>query len=40
MAAWDNDVPSGSLSFGFVDVSDNKVTLTKTVRVRNYSKNS
>jgi subtilisin family serine protease len=37
IAAWDNDVPSGSLSFGFVDVSDNKVTLTKTVRVRNYS---
>jgi minor extracellular serine protease Vpr len=24
IAAWDNDVPSGSLSFGFVDVSDNR----------------
>jgi minor extracellular serine protease Vpr len=38
VAAWDNDVPSGSLSFGFVDVSDDMVTLTKTVRIRNYSK--
>jgi minor extracellular serine protease Vpr len=35
VAAWDNDVPSGSLSFGFVDVAD-VVTLTKTVRIRNY----
>jgi minor extracellular serine protease Vpr len=36
VAAWDNDVPSGSLSFGFVDVADDVVTLTKTVRIRNY----
>jgi hypothetical protein len=37
IAAWDNEVPSGALSFGFVDVADDVVTLTKTVRVRNYS---
>jgi minor extracellular serine protease Vpr len=37
VAAWDNDVPSGSLSFGFVDVADDTVTLTKTVRIRNYT---
>jgi minor extracellular serine protease Vpr len=37
VAAWDNDVPSGSLSFGFVDVADDMVTLTKTVRIRNYA---
>jgi minor extracellular serine protease Vpr len=37
VAAWDNDVPSGSLSFGFVDVADDEVTLTKTVRIRNYA---
>jgi hypothetical protein len=36
-AAWDADVPQGALSFGFVDVADDVVTLTKTVRVRNYS---
>jgi minor extracellular serine protease Vpr len=36
VAAWDNDVPSGSLSFGFVDVAHDMVTLTKTVRIRNY----
>jgi subtilisin family serine protease len=36
-AAWDNDVPQGALSFGFVDVADNTVTITKQVRVRNYS---
>jgi minor extracellular serine protease Vpr len=35
-AAWDNDVPSGSLSFGFVDVADEVVTITKTVVIRNY----
>jgi minor extracellular serine protease Vpr len=35
VAAWDNDVPSGSLSFGFVDVADDVVTLVKTVRIRN-----
>ena len=37
VAAWDNDVPSGSLSFGFVDVADNIVTITKTVRIRNFA---
>jgi len=36
-AAWDNDVPQGALSFGFVDVADDVVTITRTVRVRNYS---
>jgi minor extracellular serine protease Vpr len=34
-AAWDDAVPSGALSFGFVDVTDT-VTFTKTVRIRNY----
>jgi subtilisin family serine protease len=37
-AAWDDEVPQGALSFGFVDVADDVVSLTKTVRVRNYSK--
>jgi subtilisin family serine protease len=36
-AAWDDDVLQGALSFGFVDVSQDTVTLHKTVRVRNYS---
>jgi subtilisin family serine protease len=36
-AAWDNAVPQGALSFGFVDVADDTVTITRTVRVRNYS---
>ena len=36
-AAWDDDVPQGALSFGFVDVADDVVTITRTVRVRNYS---
>ena len=36
-AAWDNARPQGALSFGFVDVADNVVTITRTVRVRNYS---
>jgi minor extracellular serine protease Vpr len=36
-AAWDNDVPQGALSFGFVDVAEDTVTITKQVRVRNYS---
>jgi len=35
VAAWDNDVPSGALSFGFIDVDDDVVTLVKTVRIRN-----
>jgi subtilisin family serine protease len=34
-AAWDNDVPTGALGFGFVDVADDVVTLKKTVRIRN-----
>jgi len=37
VAAWDNDRPQGALSFGFVDVADDSVTITKQVRVRNYS---
>ena len=37
VAAWDSAVPSGSLSFGFVDVADEVVTITKTVRIRNYA---
>ena len=36
-AAWDEDFPSGGLSFGYVDVPDNVLNLFKTVRVRNYS---
>ncbi len=35
VAAWDKDVPTGALGFGFVDVADNVVTLTKTVQIRN-----
>jgi hypothetical protein len=38
-AAWDDDVPQGALSFGFVDVHQDTVNLFKTVRVRNYSDN-
>jgi minor extracellular serine protease Vpr len=36
-AAWDDALPQGALSFGFVDVADGAVTITRTVRVRNYS---
>ncbi len=36
-AAWDEDMPSGALSFGFVDVSKETLDLHKKVRVRNYS---
>ncbi len=36
VAAWDDSVPTGALGFGFVDVSDDTVTLEKTVRIRNY----
>lgn len=36
-AAWARDVPSGTLSFGFVDVADQKVTLKATVTIRNYA---
>ena len=36
LAAWDADAPTAALSFGFVDVSEESVTLTKTVTVHNY----
>lgn len=36
-AAWDRNEPSGSLSFGFVDVHQSKKTLRKRVVVHNYS---
>ncbi len=36
-AAWDDDGTQGALSFGFVEVDKDTVTLHKTVRVRNYS---
>jgi len=36
-AAWDDKMPQGALSFGFVDVANDLVTITRTVRVRNYS---
>ena len=36
-AAWDDNGTQGALSFGFLDVSSDTVTLHKTVRVRNYS---
>jgi subtilisin family serine protease len=36
-AAWDDEMLTGSLSFGQVDVSKDVVNLQKTVRVRNYS---
>jgi hypothetical protein len=35
VVAFDRDVPTGALGFGFVDVADNTVTLTKTVVIRN-----
>ena len=35
VAAFDRDVPSGALSFGFVDVADGQVTLTRTVEISN-----
>lgn len=35
VVAWDKDVPTGALGFGFVDVADGVVTLTKTVVLRN-----
>jgi subtilisin family serine protease len=37
IAAWDDSTAQGALSFGFVDVADDVVTITRTVRVRNYS---
>ncbi len=36
-AAWDDATLQGALSFGFLDVDKETVTLHKTVRVRNYS---
>ena len=35
VVAYDKDVPTGALGFGFVDVADSVVTLTKTVVIRN-----
>ena len=35
IAAWDKDVAAGALSFGFVDVADGTVSITKTVQIRN-----
>jgi subtilisin family serine protease len=35
IVAWDQDVPTGALGFGFVDVADDVVTLKKTVEIRN-----
>jgi hypothetical protein len=35
VVAWDKDVPTGALGFGFVDVADDVVTINKTVRIRN-----
>ena len=35
IVAWDKDVPTGALGFGFVDVADGIVTLKKTVEIRN-----
>ncbi len=36
-AAWDKDEPTGSLGFGFHDVSSKRVTLRKRLRLHNYS---
>lgn len=36
-AAFDSDRPSAALSFGFPEVADDTVTLTRDVTVRNYS---
>ncbi len=35
VVAFDKDVPTGALGFGFVDVADGIVKLTKTVEIRN-----
>jgi hypothetical protein len=41
VAAWDDDVPTSGLGWGFMDVTDDDVvTTTKTVRVRNYTNQS
>ncbi|PKO09662.1 MAG: peptidase S8 [Chloroflexi bacterium HGW-Chloroflexi-2] len=39
VVAFDRDVPSGALSFGFVNVADDVVTITKTVQIRNLDNN-
>jgi subtilisin family serine protease len=36
-AAWDDDLLTGALNFGFVDVEKETIHLFRTVRVRNYS---
>src|SRR5918999_4155659 len=36
-AAWDDEHPTGALSFGFLDVADSELSITKQVRLRNYS---
>ncbi len=38
-AAWDSEQKAGSLSFGYVNVSD-RLTLRRTVRVQNYGRNA
>lgn len=35
VVAFDKDVPTGALGFGFVDVADGTVSITKTVEIRN-----
>jgi hypothetical protein len=37
IAAWDADLPSGALSFGFHDVSERTLTIRKNVVVQNYT---
>lgn len=37
VAAWDDETGSGSLSFGFVDVAETRRTMTRIVRLRNYT---
>jgi hypothetical protein len=36
-ATWDEEHLTGALSFGFLDVADSEVSITKQVRLRNYS---
>jgi minor extracellular serine protease Vpr len=37
VAAWDAQTSQGALSFGFVDVADDVLTLTRTVQIHNFS---
>lgn len=37
VAAWDTDLQSGVLSFGFHDITDGTTTITREVTVRNYT---